>query len=108
MLSLLVGTKAGKSVDVGVAGYEGMTGEALAAGLKRTTHMAVTEVASHEWPSFHVVAAEPVAAELDPAGRFARASRMAEMSAAPFAFCTTAEKPAWRASSKRKSETHSV
>jgi len=45
MVSLLVGTIKGKSVEVGVAGCEGMTGEALAAGLKRTTHMAVTEVA---------------------------------------------------------------
>ena len=45
MVSLLVGMKKGKSVEVGVAGYEGMTGVGLAAGLKRTTHMAVTEVA---------------------------------------------------------------
>ncbi len=45
MVSLLVGTKEGKSVEVGIAGYEGMTGAVLASGLKRTTHMAVTEVA---------------------------------------------------------------
>lgn len=45
MISLLVGTKSGKSVEVGVAGHEGMTGAVLAAGLRRTTHMAVTEVA---------------------------------------------------------------
>ncbi|HEU5411425.1 MAG TPA: Crp/Fnr family transcriptional regulator [Candidatus Acidoferrales bacterium] len=45
MVSLLVGMKGGKTVEVGVAGYEGMTGVTLAAGLKHTTHMAVTEVA---------------------------------------------------------------
>lgn len=45
MVSLLVRMKKGKSVEVGVAGCEGMTGVGLAAGLKRTTHMAVTEVA---------------------------------------------------------------
>jgi len=45
LVSLLVEMAEGKSVEVGVAGYEGMTGVALAAGLKRTTHLAVMEVA---------------------------------------------------------------
>jgi CRP-like cAMP-binding protein len=45
LVSLLVETAEGKSVEVGVAGYEGMTGVALAAGLTRTTHLAVMEVA---------------------------------------------------------------
>lgn len=45
LVSLLVETAEGKSVEVGVAGHEGMTGAALAAGLKRTTHLAVMEVA---------------------------------------------------------------
>src|SRR5215831_10150536 len=45
LVSLVVGTKSGKSVEVGIAGYEGMTGVALAAGIRRTTHWAVTEVA---------------------------------------------------------------
>jgi len=45
LVSLVVDTHSGKSVEVGVAGYEGMTGDTLAAGIKRTTHWAVTEVA---------------------------------------------------------------
>jgi hypothetical protein len=45
LVSLLVETAEGKSVEVGVAGYEGMTGVALAAGLTRTTVLAVMEVA---------------------------------------------------------------
>ena len=45
LVSLLVETAEGRSVEVGVAGYEGMTGVALAAGLTRTTHLAVMEVA---------------------------------------------------------------
>lgn len=45
LVSLLVEMAEGKSVEVGVAGYEGMTGVALAAGLRRTTHLAVMEVA---------------------------------------------------------------
>jgi len=45
LVSLLVEMAEGKSVEVGVAGYEGMTGVALAAGLTRTTHLAVMEVA---------------------------------------------------------------
>src|SRR5512140_3831165 len=45
LVSLLVEMTEGKSVEVGVAGYEGMTGVALAAGLSRTTHLAVMEVA---------------------------------------------------------------
>ena len=32
-------------MEVGIAGYEGMTGDTLAAGVKRTTHWGVTEVA---------------------------------------------------------------
>jgi len=43
LVSLVIGTKSGKSVEVGIAGYEGMTGVALTAGIKRTTHWAVTE-----------------------------------------------------------------
>ena len=35
----------GKTVEVGISGYEGITGVALLAGLKRTTHRAVIEVA---------------------------------------------------------------
>jgi len=45
LVSLVVGTKSGKSVEVGIAGYEGMTGVALAAGIRRATHWAVTEAA---------------------------------------------------------------
>ena len=45
LVSLLVETAEGKSVEVGVAGDEGMTGVALAAGLTRTTVLAVMEVA---------------------------------------------------------------
>ena len=45
LVSLLVETAEGKSVEVGVAGYDGMTGVALAVGLSRTTHLAVMEVA---------------------------------------------------------------
>jgi len=45
LVSLVVGTKSGKSVEVGIAGYEGMTGVALAAGIRRTTHWVVTEAA---------------------------------------------------------------
>jgi len=45
LVSLVVGTKSGKSVEVGIAGYEGMTGVTLAAGIRRSTHWAVTEVA---------------------------------------------------------------
>jgi CRP-like cAMP-binding protein len=44
LVSLVVGTKSGKSVEVGIAGYEGMTGVALAAGIRRTTSWEVTEV----------------------------------------------------------------
>jgi CRP-like cAMP-binding protein len=44
LVSLVVGTKSGKSVEVGIAGYEGMTGVTLTAGIRRTTHWAVTEV----------------------------------------------------------------
>jgi CRP-like cAMP-binding protein len=45
LVSLVVGTKSGKSVEVGIAGYEGMTGVALAVGIRRTTHWVVTEAA---------------------------------------------------------------
>jgi CRP-like cAMP-binding protein len=45
LVSLVVGMKSGKSVEVGIAGYEGMTGVALAAGIRRTTHWVVTEAA---------------------------------------------------------------
>jgi CRP-like cAMP-binding protein len=45
LVSLVVGMKSGRSVEVGIAGYEGMTGVALAAGIRRTTHWAVTEAA---------------------------------------------------------------
>jgi CRP-like cAMP-binding protein len=44
LVSLLVGTDDGKTVEVGVLGYEGMTGAALCAGLSRTLHRAVIEV----------------------------------------------------------------
>jgi CRP-like cAMP-binding protein len=49
LVSLLVELAHGKSVEVGVAGYEGMTGTAVAAGLKRTIHLAVVEVAGDGW-----------------------------------------------------------
>lgn len=49
LVSLLVELAHGKSVEVGVAGYEGMTGAAVAAGLKRTIHLAVMEVAGDGW-----------------------------------------------------------
>ena len=45
LVSLVVGTKSGKSVEVGIAGYEGMTGVALAAGIRLNTHWVVTEAA---------------------------------------------------------------
>jgi CRP-like cAMP-binding protein len=45
LVSLLVETKEGKSVEVGISGYEGLTGVAMLAGLTRTTHLAVIEVA---------------------------------------------------------------
>ena len=45
LVSLLVETAGGKSVEVGIAGYEGMTAVALVSGLSRTTHLAVIEVA---------------------------------------------------------------
>jgi len=45
LISLVVGMKSGKSVEVGIAGYEGMTGVTLVAGIRRTTTWAVTEVA---------------------------------------------------------------
>lgn len=45
LVSLLIGTESGKSVEVGITGHEGMTGAALVAGVKRTTHTAVTEIA---------------------------------------------------------------
>lgn len=45
LVSLVVDATSGKSVEVGVAGYEGMTGDTLAAGVKRVTHWSVTEVA---------------------------------------------------------------
>jgi CRP-like cAMP-binding protein len=45
LVSLLVETKNGKSVEVGISGYEGLTGVALLAGLTRTTHLAVIQVA---------------------------------------------------------------
>ncbi len=45
LLSLVVSTKSGRTVEVGVAGYEGMTGVSLVAGIKRTTHWGVAEVA---------------------------------------------------------------
>jgi CRP-like cAMP-binding protein len=45
LVSLVVDTNSGKSVEVGVAGYEGMTGDTLTAGIKRATHWTVTEVA---------------------------------------------------------------
>jgi len=45
LISLIVDTESGKTVEVGISGYEGMTGVALLAGLKRTTYRAVIEVA---------------------------------------------------------------
>jgi CRP-like cAMP-binding protein len=45
LVSLVVEMKTGKSVEVGIAGYEGMTGDTLAGGIRHTTHWAVTEVA---------------------------------------------------------------
>ena len=45
LVSLLVETKEGKSVEVGISGYEGFTGVGVLAGLTRTTHVAVIEVA---------------------------------------------------------------
>jgi CRP-like cAMP-binding protein len=45
LVSLVVGTRSGKSVEVGIAGYEGMTGVALAAGVRRTIPWEVAEVA---------------------------------------------------------------
>ena len=45
LVSFVVGTRSGRSVEVGVAGYEGMTGVSLIAGIKRTTHWGVAEVA---------------------------------------------------------------
>jgi CRP-like cAMP-binding protein len=45
LVSLVVGMKSGKGVEVGIAGYEGMTGLALTAGIQHTTYWTVTEVA---------------------------------------------------------------
>lgn len=45
LVSLVVETRTGKTVEVGVSGYEGMTGVALLGGLRRTTHRALIEVA---------------------------------------------------------------
>ena len=49
LVSLLVETKEGKSVEVGISGYEGFTGVAVLAGLTRTTHVAVIEIDSTTW-----------------------------------------------------------
>jgi CRP-like cAMP-binding protein len=45
MAALIVETNSGKSVEVGIAGHEGMTGVCAAAGLSRTIHRAVVEIA---------------------------------------------------------------
>jgi CRP-like cAMP-binding protein len=45
LVSLVVGMQSGKSVEVGVAGYEGMTSIPIAAGIRQITHWDVTEAA---------------------------------------------------------------
>lgn len=45
LASLVIDTDEGKTVEVGMAGREGMTGVGLVAGLKRTVHRAVVQVA---------------------------------------------------------------
>lgn len=45
MAALIVQTDSGKSVEIGIAGHEGMTGVCVAAGLSRTIHRAVVEIA---------------------------------------------------------------
>lgn len=45
MAALVVETNSGRSVEVGIAGHEGMTGVCAAAGLSRTIHRAVVELA---------------------------------------------------------------
>jgi CRP-like cAMP-binding protein len=45
LASLLVGEKSGKTVEVGIAGPEGITGVCVLAGLSRTVHRAVMQAA---------------------------------------------------------------
>jgi CRP-like cAMP-binding protein len=45
LASLVVGAKSGKTVEVGIAGPEGMTGVCAVAGLNRTIHRAVMQAA---------------------------------------------------------------